>query len=253
MVQICSGTGIKITGKMYAVQINNLFFKYDENDANIINGISISINKGEIFSVLGLSGCGKSTLCYCISGIIPNVYKGILKGNISVWGNDTSQMKLPAISKYAGIIFQDSDTQLFSPTVEDEIAFGPENLCLSRQEISVRIEQSLEITGTTGYRYNHPDNLSGGQKQLVAIASVLALDPHIIIFDESLSYLDDESKNMIKATISRLRDSGKTIIMVEHDIENLDIADRVFFMENGRLSEIDKTNTGDIFGLYKSC
>jgi energy-coupling factor transport system ATP-binding protein len=238
---------------MYAVQIKNLSFKYDENGSNIIDDISISINKGEIFSVLGLSGCGKSTFCYCISGIIPNVYKGILKGNISVWGNDTSELKLPAISKYAGIIFQDPDTQLFSPTVEDEIAFGPENLCLSRQEIAVRIEHSLKITGTIQYRYKHPDNLSGGQKQLVAIASVLALDPHIIIFDESLSYLDAESKDMIKATISRLRNAGKTIIMVEHDLENLDIADRIFFMENGCLREIDKSDTGDIFGLYKSC
>jgi len=238
---------------MYAVEIKNLSFKYDENGSNIIDDISISINKGEIFSVLGLSGCGKSTLCYCISGIIPNVYKGMLKGNVPVWGNDIGEMKLPAISKYAGIIFQDSDTQLFSPTVEDEIAFGPENLCLSRQEIAVRIQQSLKITGTEQHRYKHPDNLSGGQKQLVAIASVLALDPHIIIFDESLSYLDADSKDMIKATISRLRNAGKTIIMVEHDIENLDIADRVYFMENGGLREIDKSNTGDIFGLYKSC
>jgi len=238
--------------KMHAVEIRNLSFKYGQNDNNIIDDVSLLINKGEIFSVLGLSGCGKSTLCYCISGIIPNVYEGHLEGDVLVFNMPVSGSNLPAISRHVGIIFQDSDSQLFSPTVEDEIAFGPENLCLERVEIGKRIDKSLKITGMERYRYEHPKNLSGGEKQLVAIASVLALEPEIIVFDESLSCLDAESKGRIKSTILNLKNEGKTIIMVEHDIDNLDVSDRVFFMKKGKLIQIDKSTAGDIFVLYKS-
>ncbi|MBN1299367.1 MAG: ABC transporter ATP-binding protein [Actinobacteria bacterium] len=237
---------------MNAVEISGLYFKYDDSDRDIISGINISIARGEIISVLGLSGCGKSTFCYCISGIIPHIYQGCLRGQVLVFGEPVSGKSLPSISKYVGIIFQDCDTQLFSPTVEDEIAFGPENLCLARTEIGMRIDQSLEITGMQKYRYAHPQNLSGGEKQLIAIASVLALDPEIIIFDESTAYLDYESKERIKDTIKTLKEKGKTIITVEHDTRNLDISDRVFFMHEGRLEEIDGHFKGDILELYKS-
>jgi len=232
------------------LEIRGLYFKYIEKGPDIINGIDLNLEKGGILSILGLSGCGKTTLCYCMCGIIPHIYGGIINGEVRIFGRPVEDMKLPTISTRVGIVFQDPDTQLFSPTVEDEIAFGPENLCLDRFQIGQRIDESLKITGMSRYRLSHPEKLSGGEKQLVAIASVLALKPEIIIFDESLSQIDDAGKVKLKETILELKDKGKTIIMVEHDMDNLDIADRVFFMDDGRLKEIDKDRAGDAIGLY---
>jgi energy-coupling factor transport system ATP-binding protein len=248
MVQVCDHAGIKMT---IPLEIRGLYFSYEEKGSRIIDGIDLAAEKGGIISVLGLSGCGKSTLCYCMCGIIPHIYEGILSGEVLIFGKPASRMKLPLIFTRVGIVFQDPDTQLFSPTVEDEIAFGPENLCLDRSQIGQRIDECLKITGMSRYRLAHPEKLSGGQKQLIAIASVLALEPEIIIFDESLSQVDSEGKARIKDTILELRDRGKTIIMVEHDLDNLDIADRAFFMGEGRLKEIDKNRAGDAVDLFR--
>ena len=237
---------------MDPVEIRNLHFRYHEDENSIINGIDVSIHEGEIFSVLGLSGCGKSTFCYCICGVIPHVYDGDLQGEVLVFGKQVSRTKLPLISTRVGIVFQDPDTQLFSPTVEDEIAFGPENLCMDRTEIGRRIDHSLGVVKMEKYRFEHPENLSGGEKQLIAIASVLAFQPDVIIFDESLSQIDSEGRERIKDTILKLRNSGKTIIMVEHDTDNVDIADRVFFMKDGRLNSINKDGRGDLSGFYNN-
>ena len=233
------------------LEIKNLHFKYEEEGPRIINGIDLTISRGEIFSILGLSGCGKTTLCYCMCGVIPHVYEGIVSGDVFIFGKPAAEMRLPEISTKVGIVFQDPDSQLFSPTVEDEIAFGPENLCLSRPEIGARIDECLEIVGLSKYRLAHPERLSGGEKQLIAIASVLALGPEVIIVNESLSQIDSQGKTRIKETILELRSRGKTVIMVEHDIDNLDIADRVFFMGEGKLREVSKDRAGDAIGLYK--
>jgi len=248
MVQVRDHVGIKMT---IPLEIRGLHFSYEKRGPSIIDGIDLAAGKGGITSILGLSGCGKSTLCYCMCGIIPHIYEGILSGEVLIFGKPASRMRLPLIFTRVGIVFQDPDTQLFSPTVEDEIAFGPENLCLDRLEIGQRIDECLKITGMSRYRLAHPEKLSGGQKQLIAIASVLALRPEIMIFDESLSQIDSEGKARIKDTILELRDRKKTIIMVEHDLENLAIADRVFFMEKGRLREIDKNRKGDAIGLFR--
>lgn len=232
------------------IEIRGLFFRYEEKGPAILNGIDFSLEEGVITAILGLSGCGKSTLCYCMCGIIPHIYEGVIKGDIRILGTSSAEMRLPLISTRAGIVFQDPDTQLFSPTVEDEIAFGPENLCLDRSTIGQRIDECLKMTGMSRYRMAHPGTLSGGEKQLIAIASVLALSPEIIIFDESLSQVDIDGKARIKKTILGLKDKGKTIVMVEHDMENLDIADKVFFMSEGRLKETDRDRAGDAVGLY---
>lgn len=236
---------------MNTVKISNLHFKYPGVENNIIDGIDLELGSGEILSVLGLSGCGKTTLCYCICGIIPHMYEGELEGNILVSGRDVSETNLSLLSTEVGIIFQDPDTQLFSPTVEDEIAFGPENLCLDRAEIGRRIDKNLRLVGMEKYRFAHPEKLSGGEKQLIAIASVLALEPKIIIFDESLSQIDRQGKAGIKNVISKLRNEGRSIIMVEHDVENIDIADRTFLMKDGKISLIENKREEEIFGFYK--
>ncbi len=236
---------------MNAIETIGLSFRYSGEKINILEDISQTLGLGEAVSVLGASGCGKSTLCYCLTGIIPNIWKGTLEGEVKILGNPISRMRLPEISTMAGMVFQDPDTQLFSPTVEDEIAFGPENLCLEREEIGRRIDMGLALTGLEKYRYSHPENLSGGEKQLVAIASVLALEPKIIILDESLSQIDSQGRARIKETVNRLKGEGRTIVMVEHDIDNLDIADRIFFMDSGKLEEIKTRSLEDIVDIYK--
>jgi energy-coupling factor transport system ATP-binding protein len=221
---------------IFPVEINNLHFTYPESKSSVLNGIKLRINKGEVFTIVGLSGSGKSTLCYCVCGIIPHVFDGEMQGEVLIFGNSTKNMKLPAISTNVGIVFQDPDTQLFSPTAEDEIAFGPENLCVERNEIGQRISKNLGLVAMEKNRYANPENLSGGEKQLIALASTLSLNPQIIIFDEVMSQIDDAGKLRIKKAIKDLKIAGKTIIMIEHDLENLNMADRVMSLKNGILS-----------------
>jgi energy-coupling factor transport system ATP-binding protein len=222
---------------IFPVEIKNLHFRYPESTKSILNGIELRINKGEVLAIVGLSGCGKSTLCYCICGIIPHVFDGEMQGEVLIFGSSTKDMKLPAISTNVGIVFQDPDTQLFSPTAEDEIAFGPENLCVERNEIGERISQNLELVAMEKNRYANPENISGGEKQLIALASTLSLNPQIIIFDEAMSQIDDAGKLKIKKAIRDLKAAGKTIIMIEHDLANLDVTDRVLLLNNGELSD----------------
>jgi energy-coupling factor transport system ATP-binding protein len=222
---------------MYPLEIKNLSFRYDQDGRNILNGINLEIRSSEITAITGLSGSGKSTLCYCIMGIIPHVYQGVLRGDVLIYGRPVSLMKIPGIAVNAGIIFQDPDTQLFSPTVEDDIAFGPENLCMNRREIAARIDGSLEVAGMKEYRFFDLDGLSGGEKQLIAIASVLSLNPRIIIFDEAMSQLDEKSRERVKSIMKELRKKGRAVVVVENEARNLDMADRLYVLEGGVLSE----------------
>lgn len=220
---------------IHPIEIQDLYYQYNGREEKILNGISLQVAKGEVLGIVGLSGNGKSTLCYCICGIIPHVYKGRFEGKVLLFGDSLKEMDLASVAKKVGIVFQDPDSQLFSPTVEDEIAFGPENLCLDREEIGKRISEALETVGMKEHRYSNPNNLSGGQKQLIALASVLSLKPEVLIFDEAMTQIDAEGKKIIKEKICQLKNEGKTIIMVEHDFSNLDIADRVMLLKNGKL------------------
>lgn len=222
-----------------AIEIDNLHFKYKGQRDYILSGINLNIQQGEVVAIVGLSGNGKSTLCYTLNGIIPNTFKGNLKGSVKVLGNNVVDMDMAKLATIVGVVFQDPDTQLFSPTVEDEIAFGPENLCIPREEIAMRIDEVLKLTGMDKYRWENPNNLSGGEKQLVALGAVLSLKPSILVFDEAMAQIDDKGKKRIKKVIKRLKDDGKTIVMIEHDFNNLDVADRVVLLKNGKLNEFE--------------
>jgi energy-coupling factor transport system ATP-binding protein len=220
---------------IYSVEIKELYYKHPGKEDYILNGVNLKVKKGEAVAIIGLSGCGKSTLCYCISGIIPHIYKGNMYGEVLLSGISTSEKHLSFFASTVGIVFQDPDSQLFSPTVVDEIAFGPENLCIEREKIDKRIKEVLKQVNMERHLFNNPNNLSGGQKQLIALASVLSLKPEIIIFDETLAQIDKEGKKLIKNRMMSLKREGKTIIMIDHDHNNLDIADRIMVLKEGKL------------------
>lgn len=217
------------------VEIHNLFFKYRTSSHHILKGVDLSLRRGEILAITGLSGCGKSTLLKIICGIIPHISKGEIQGEVRLWGKDVRDLKTAQITKKVGIVFQDPDTQLFSPRVEDEIAFGPENLMVEREEIGRRIEKVLKLVKMEGYRYENPNNLSGGQKQLIAIAAVLAMEPELILLDEITSQIDDDGKGRIRDIILNLKEEGRTIVLVEHSMDILKLADRIMELKNGKL------------------
>ncbi len=221
---------------MIALEAKNIHFTYEKKE--ILTNANIRISEGECVAVTGPSGSGKSTLCYILSGIIPRSIDGMLKGSVKLFGDEIKTLSLAETVKRVGIVFQNPDAQLFSPTVEDEIAFGPENLCVPRQEIESRIVKALGIVDMLEYRHFNPLHLSGGQKQLIAIAASLALEPKALIFDEALSQLDNNSTKLVKSVINKLKGRGIAILMVEHNRENLDIADRIYRLSNGILEEV---------------
>lgn len=212
---------------MKAVTVNNLSFNYKNSEEKIIKDLSFEIQAGEITVIVGKSGSGKTTLCNCICGLIPSVYTGHMSGEIKIFNKNIRDMTLSERVTSIGIIFQNPTSQIFSPTIEDELAFGPENLSLDREEIGRRIDGVLRRIKMEQYRFDNPNNLSGGQQQLIALGSVLTLDPKILICDEIMSFVDEEGKRLIKSILLSLRAEGKTIIMVDHNISNIDIADNI--------------------------
>lgn len=212
---------------MKAIEIKHLSFKYKNAEKNVLNNINLYIDDGEAVTFTGRSGSGKSTLCSCICGLIPDLYSGELSGDIFIYGKRFNEMTMAEKVANIGIIFQNPATQLFSPTIEDELAFGPENLCVNSEEIGKRIDSILKIINMESYRFENPNNLSGGQQQLVAIASVLMLNPKIIICDEIMSWVDEEGRDIIKNLLLKLKNEGKTLIIVDHNSENIEIADRI--------------------------
>jgi energy-coupling factor transporter ATP-binding protein EcfA2 len=225
---------------MSIIEIENLTFKYAIAKNPSLIDINLRINEGEFVILTGPSGCGKTTLCRCLNGLIPNFYPGELKGSIKVAGLNTFKTKTIELSKYVGFVFQNPENQLFSLSVERDVAFGPENLGLSRDEIKKRVELALEVTGTSSLRDYAPYELSGGQQQKVAIACVLAMRPKIIVLDEPTSFLDPKSALEILRIIDKLNKELKiTIILVEHRLDIASqFADRVIIMNQGRI-ELD--------------
>ena len=222
---------------MKAFETTGLSFSYGEEV--LFSGVNICVAEGECVALTGMSGCGKSTLCYILSGIIPRSVDGKISGDVRLFGDEPGSLPLKETVRRVGVVFQNPDSQLFSPTVEDEIAFGPENLCLPREEIGERITAALRCVGMQDYRYANPMQLSGGQKQLVALAAVLALEPKALIFDEAMSQLDSDSTELIKKAITKQKQQGRAILIVEHNADNLDAADRVYAFSNGGVEEVD--------------
>jgi energy-coupling factor transport system ATP-binding protein len=217
------------------IQVKGLSLSY--GDIPVLKHINLVIRQGEFALVTGPSGCGKSSLAYALSGLIPNSIPARVTGKVEIGGLDTQTHTLREIVQQAGIVLQNPSSQLFHLRVEDEVAFGPRNLGLNEEEVRQRTDWALQATGLEMLREKKPSELSGGQKQCVAIASVLAMRPQILILDEPTASLDVPSTRRVLETLKTLRDEqGVTIVIVEHRLADVArLADRLILMDAGQI------------------
>lgn len=222
---------------MAIIEIKNLSYTYPGATKPSINDVSINVEKGEFVLITGPSGCGKTTLCRCFNGLVPHFYQGELKGQVTVAGMDTSKHQTYEMAKYVGLVFQNPENQLFALSVEKDVAFGLENLGVPRKEMRERVDWALNLTGIYDLRERSPHEVSGGQQQRVAIASVLAMQPKIIVLDEPTSFLDPLSAEKIFEVIYSLnKKQGITVILVEHRLDlTAKYADHLIVMDEGKV------------------
>ena len=224
---------------MQAIKFENVAFQYNGNEeteaVSVLNDFSIEIEEGEFVAVLGANGSGKSTFAKLVNGLLePKA------GKISVLGMDISDKKnLFEIRKNVGMVFQNPDNQQIASIVEDDVAFGPENIGCEREEIGRRIDYALHVTDTEQFRHSQVSRLSGGQKQRVAIAGALALKPKIMIFDESTSMLDPKGRREIMAVAKSLnKENGMTVINITHYMDEAVEADKIVIISGGKALKV---------------
>ena len=232
-------------GRSTAISIANLHYAYpspivSEEYIPVLHGVDLEVFTGELLAVMGRTGAGKSTLCLAINGIVPHTTGGRFRGHVIVQGDDTRFTPVAEMATRVGIVFQDPESQFFHMAVEDEIAFGLENLGIPPAEIETRIEWALHIVGMSAYRRRSPFHLSGGQKQRVAIAAALAMRPTILILDEPTSGLDPLGKRGVFQAVQQLTSQHPmTVVMVEQEAERIaEFSDRVAVLDAGRIAAV---------------
>lgn len=217
--------------------VENLSFRYRDRQGAALADVSFEARRGEILLIAGASGCGKTTLIRCINGLIPRSYKGDLSGRITFSGEDVAGWSLARISQRVGTVLQDPERQILGSKVLNEVAFGLENLSLPRSEIFRRVDEALELLNIFDLRDRETFSLSGGEKQKLALAGVLAMRPGVLLLDEPLASLDPASAQETLRIVRRLADDGMAVLLVEHRVEDvLGVRpERVMFMEEGRI------------------
>ena len=227
---------------MSYIKIRNLNFSYKDDEGNpesVLRDLSLDIEKGEYVAVLGHNGSGKSTLAKLLNLVIEDY--DYFEGSIEIDGVEISSPAMTEddiyeLRKKVGMVFQNPDNQIVATIVEEDVAFGPENLGLPREEIRRRVDEALRIVGMSEYSRHEPHRLSGGQKQRIAIAGIIAMRPDCIIFDESTAMLDPVGRREVVNTMEKLnREDGKTIITITHYMDEAVRADRVIVIDDGRI------------------
>ena len=220
---------------MRPAEIENLSFNYAGAGKDVLAVDSFVVEDGEVALVVGKSGGGKSTLVNCINGVIPHIFRGNNPDGVRVYGNVVKDTPLPKLSTMVGTLLQDPETQVLNYTVEEEVAFGPENLCLPPEEIRKRVDEAMETTGVTLLKERETYVLSGGELQRVALAAVLSMRPRLVIMDEPTSNIDPEGTARVFETLTKLKGKS-TLIIVEHKLERaLPFVDRVILVDEGRV------------------
>ena len=218
------------------IEVKDLVYTYskeqgDDNLCPAIDHVSIEIKRGEYIAIAGSNGSGKSTFARCLNGLLLPT-----EGEILVDGMDTNDDDLIwDIRKKIGMVFQNPDNQIVSSMVEDEVAFGPENIGIENPELRKRVDNALKSVGMYEYRNREAHKLSGGQKQRIAIAGAVAMRPDCIVFDEPTAMLDPKGRSQVMKVIRELNDQGITIILITHFMEEVAEADRVLVMKSGKL------------------
>jgi energy-coupling factor transport system ATP-binding protein len=221
------------------IHLENVAYAYPQAQAPALRNISLDVPKGQFLAVVGGNGAGKSTLSYLLSGFIPHHYQGTLRGKVEVAGIDLLQSTLGDIAGQIGLVFANPFNQISGArfTVEEEVAFGLENLGVPRPEMVARVQKALEITGLQELPQRSPYALSGGQQQRLALASMLVMEPQLLVLDEPTSQLDPAGKKEVFAVLARLVAGGEmTVVLVEHELEWIGaFADRVIVLSGGRI------------------
>lgn len=231
------------------IEVKNVNYSYsgqEEEKKDILSDFSVSFERGSFTAILGHNGSGKSTLARLLNGLNkPN------SGSVSVNGLDTSDEKNDIeIKKTVGLVFQNPDNQIIASVVEEDVAFGPENLGIEPTEIRKRVDNALKTVDMYDYRLYAPHNLSGGQKQRVAIAGILAMQPQCLVLDEPTAMLDPKGRQDVINTVYRLnKESGITVILITHYMEEAVNADRVIVMNDGKI--ISDATPRETFGKYE--
>lgn len=219
---------------MPQIELTNVSYSYRVGEGQTVRAlrnVTFSVERGELVALAGMNGSGKSTLAKLLNGLfIPSAGDVVIDGI-----NTRDEERTFDVRRKAGMVFQNPDNQMVATIIEDDVAFGPENVGIPREEIIERVDWALEAVGMTEFRTRSASKLSGGQKQRVAIAGVLAMKPDIIIFDESTSMLDPEGRAEIMDVAKKLNESGITVITITHNMDEAAQADRIIVLKKGRL------------------
>lgn len=216
---------------MSFISASGVKYAYEDSDKLALKGITLKVNKGEFVALLGHNGCGKSTMAKTLNALLTPS-----EGVIYVDGMDTSDEEVTyEIRRNVGLVLQNPDNQLVASIIEEDVAFGPENLGVEPAEIRRRVDNALKAVGMYEYRTHAPHKLSGGQKQRVAIAGILAMEPSCIVFDEPTAMLDPNGREEVMRTIKTLKEKGITIVLITHYMEEAVLADRVIVMDEGEI------------------
>lgn len=233
------------------VEVRDFTYSYPSHPP-VLSEVSFEVKKGEMLGIIGPNGAGKSTLCKSLNGLVPHFYGGAIAGTVSIAGMDTMKHTVAQLSLKVGLVFQDPTNQFsgVSTRVDEEVAFGMSMMGYPREEMRPRIEEALRVVGLEKLNDRSPYELSGGQQQRLAIATVLAVRPEIIVMDEPTAQLDPIGKTEVLQTMRELNGQGYTIIVAEHEIEALaTFADRLIVLDNGRITE--QGNTREILTKVK--
>ena len=228
---------------MAIVRLENYSWKYTQTEEPALKNINLGIEEGSFVGIIGPNGAGKTTLAYSINGLIPNQYYGVRKGHVHVMEKEVEEYRSEELTEIVGVVFSDPEAQFTAMTVEDEVVFGMENIGLSVNEIQERLDWVVPLTKIGPLMDKPPYEVSGGQKARVALASVLAMTPKVLVLDEPTSMLDPISRRRVFEVLAQLKqEQHSTIVVIEHNLENLvPLADRMVLLHEGEMVLEDET------------